>query len=92
MERRLTMLLACLLLSIGMAFAQTKVTGTVISQEDGLPIIGATVMVEGTKTSYSHQHGRSVYALCACRQETSDKLCRHEAAGSGCEAWDESYA
>ena len=50
MERRLTMLLACLLLSIGMAFAQTKVTGTVISQEDGLPIIGATVMVEGTKT------------------------------------------
>ena len=44
------MLLACLLLSIGMAFAQTKVTGTVISQEDGLPIIGATVMVEGTKT------------------------------------------
>lgn len=50
MERRLTMLLACLFLSLGMAFAQTKVTGTVISQEDGLPIIGATVMVEGTKT------------------------------------------
>lgn len=50
MEKRLTMLLACLFLSLGMAFAQTKVTGTVISQEDGLPIIGATVMVEGTKT------------------------------------------
>lgn len=50
MEKRLTMLLACLFLTLGMAFAQTKVTGTVISQEDGLPIIGATVMVEGTKT------------------------------------------
>ena len=50
MERRLTMLLACLLLSVGVALAQTKVTGTVISQEDGLPVIGATVMVEGTKT------------------------------------------
>lgn len=50
MEKRLTMLLACLFLSLGMAFAQTKVTGTVISQEDGLPVIGATVMVEGTKT------------------------------------------
>lgn len=50
MEKRLTMLLACLFLSLGMAFAQKKVTGTVISQEDGLPVIGATVMVQGTKT------------------------------------------
>lgn len=50
MEKRLTMFLACLFLSVGMAMAQKKVTGTVISQEDGLPIIGATVMVQGTKT------------------------------------------
>ena len=50
MEKKLTMVLACLFLSIGMAIAQTKVTGTVIAQEDGLPVIGATVMVEGTKT------------------------------------------
>lgn len=50
MERKLTMLLVCLFLSIGMAFAQKKVTGTVISQDDGLPVIGATVMVQGTKT------------------------------------------
>ncbi len=49
MEKRLTMLLATLLLSIGMAVAQTKVTGTVISQDDGLPIIGASVTVEGAK-------------------------------------------
>lgn len=33
-----------------MAFAQKKISGTVISQDDGLPIIGATVMVQGTKT------------------------------------------
>lgn len=50
MERKLSMLLVCLFLSIGMAFAQKKVTGTVISQDDGLPVIGATVMVQGTKT------------------------------------------
>ncbi len=50
MERRLTLLLVSLLLCVGAALAQTKVTGTVISQEDGLPVIGATVMVEGTKT------------------------------------------
>ena len=50
MKRRLTMFLACLFLSIGMAMAQTKVTGTVVSQEDGQPVIGATVVVEGAKS------------------------------------------
>lgn len=50
MEKRLTTLLACLFLVIGMVTAQKRVTGTVISQDDGLPIIGATVMVQGTKT------------------------------------------
>ena len=48
MEKRLTMFFACLFLSVGMALAQTKVTGTVISQEDGQPIIGAAVKVVGT--------------------------------------------
>lgn len=47
MEKRLTMILACLFLSLGMALAQTAVTGTVVSQEDGQPIIGATVRVIG---------------------------------------------
>ena len=37
------------LLVVGGVIAQTKVTGTVISQEDGQPIIGAAVQVEGTK-------------------------------------------
>lgn len=43
------MFLACLFLSVGMVFAQTKVTGTVVSQEDGQPVIGATVLVVGTQ-------------------------------------------
>lgn len=50
MEKRLTMILACLFLSIGMALAQTKVTGTVISQDDGQPIIGASIIPVGSKT------------------------------------------
>ncbi len=50
MERKLTMLLLCLFLTVGAAFAQNKVTGTVVSQDDGLPVIGATVMVQGSKT------------------------------------------
>ena len=49
MEKRLTMLLACLFLSIGMALAQTKVNGTVVSQDDNQPVVGATVMVVGTQ-------------------------------------------
>ncbi|MGG6549745.1 UNVERIFIED_CONTAM: carboxypeptidase-like regulatory domain-containing protein, partial [Prevotella sp. 15_C9] len=49
MEKRLTMFLACLFLSLGLAMAQTQISGTVVSSEDGLPIIGACVLVEGTK-------------------------------------------
>ena len=47
MEKRLTMLLASLFLFIGMAMAQTEVSGTVISQEDGEPVIGATIKIKG---------------------------------------------
>ena len=49
MEKRLTMILASLFLCVGMALAQTAVTGTVVSQEDGQPIIGATVRVAGSQ-------------------------------------------
>ena len=49
MEKRLTMFFACLFLSLGMALAQTKVTGTVISQDDNEPVIGASVLVVGTQ-------------------------------------------
>ena len=48
MKRRLTMILAGLFLSLGMALAQTAVTGTVVSGDDGQPVIGASVQVVGT--------------------------------------------
>ena len=50
MEKRLCLVLASLFLCIGMAFAQGKISGTVISQDDGMPVIGASVLVQGTKT------------------------------------------
>lgn len=50
MEKKLTMLLLCLFLTVGAAFAQNKVTGTVVSHDDGEPVIGATVMIQGSKT------------------------------------------
>ena len=50
MKKRLTMFLAVLVLCVGSALAQTKVSGTVLSQDDGQPIIGAAVKVDGTST------------------------------------------
>lgn len=39
----------CLFIGIGLANAQSKkVTGTIVSNEDGQPIIGASVLVKGT--------------------------------------------
>jgi len=48
MKKRLTLFLTCLLLSVGYALAQNKITGTVY-EDNGEPCIGATVMVQGTK-------------------------------------------
>jgi len=50
MKQRLTMFLAALFFCMGTALAQTKVSGTVLSQEDGQPIIGAAVRIVGTGT------------------------------------------
>ena len=44
------MFMISLFLFAGSALAQTKVSGTVLSQEDGQPIIGAAVKVVGTST------------------------------------------
>lgn len=50
MKRKLTLLLACLLAGIGLVIAQTpkKITGSVISEEDNQPVVGASVLVKGT--------------------------------------------
>ena len=48
MKKRLTMFLTCLFMSLGMAIAQQKITGTVL-EDNGEPCIGATVMIQGSK-------------------------------------------
>jgi len=51
MKRKLMLLMACLFIGIGLVNAQiSKVTGTVISEEDGLPVVGASIVVKGTTT------------------------------------------
>lgn len=50
MRRRLNFCLAFLFLYVGMAIAQvTVVNGRVITDEDGEPVIGATVRLDGTR-------------------------------------------
>ena len=51
MEKRLTMILTLLLLSLGTVMAQTIVSGTVVSDEDSEPIIGAVVKMKGQKSA-----------------------------------------
>ncbi|MCD7713813.1 MAG: TonB-dependent receptor [Prevotella sp.] len=47
MKRKLAMIFAGLFLAVGGALAQTAVNGTVVSHDDGEPVIGATVRVVG---------------------------------------------
>ena len=46
MRKRLSLLITCLFLSVGMAMAQTKITGSVVDDK-GEPIIGASITVDG---------------------------------------------
>ena len=50
MEKKIVLSLACLLIGIGLAIAQTPktVTGLVIFEEDNQPIVGASVLIKGT--------------------------------------------
>ena len=59
-----------LFLCVGSALAQTKVSGTVFSQEDGQPIIGAAVKVVGTSTGMlTDVNGRFSVALPAGKDQ-----------------------
>jgi TonB-linked SusC/RagA family outer membrane protein len=52
--RKLTFLLACLILvSVGLVNAQSKsISGKVFSADDGQPVIGATILVKGTNSTF----------------------------------------
>lgn len=49
MEKRLMLFLSGLFLCVGMAIAQTQVKGTIISADDGEPLPGASVKIQGEK-------------------------------------------
>jgi TonB-linked SusC/RagA family outer membrane protein len=51
MKRKLMLFLSLLLIGVGLVSAQNskKVTGVVVSEDDGQPVIGASVSVKGTR-------------------------------------------
>ena len=51
MRKRLSLILALLTIFTGLAMAQNTVSGVVVSEDDGEPVIGATVTVKGTKVA-----------------------------------------
>ena len=50
MSKRFMTVLTCLLASACIVSAQNRIKGKVIEEETGEPVIGASVMVVGTKT------------------------------------------
>ncbi len=49
MKRKLMFLMTFLFIGIGLVIAQTsRVTGLVTSEEDGQPVVGASILVNGT--------------------------------------------
>ena len=56
MVKRFSSTLAGLFLCVGASFAQGKISGKVVSQDDGEPVIGASIMVQGTKALYYTVH------------------------------------
>ena len=49
MKRKLMFLMTFLFIGIGLGTAQTsRVTGLVTSEEDGQPVVGASILVNGT--------------------------------------------
>ena len=73
MKKRLMMVLVSMVLSIGMALAQNAIKGTVISSEDGQPVIGATVKIAGTNdgTVTDHNGQFSLSAKAGAQLEVS---------------------
>ena len=70
MKKSLTLFMVSLFLCAGTALAQTKISGTVLSQEDGQPIIGAAVKVVGTSTGMlTDVNGRFSVALPAGKDQ-----------------------
>lgn len=64
MRKKFFVMLACLFLVTGIAMAQGRVSGIVVSAADGEPLIGAAVMMQGNtgKFAITDNDGRGIDA------------------------------
>ena len=67
LKRKVFLLLACLLLSLG-ASAQVTITGKVTGSDDQLPIIGASIKIRGTAQGTTTD-AKGVFAINAKRTD-----------------------
>ncbi len=77
MFKRIALFVGGAILSCGVAFAQTSVTGKVVASEDGEPVIGASIKVAGT---YGYCYGCrwKLQFECSSRLQVGDYLYRYE--------------
>jgi TonB-linked SusC/RagA family outer membrane protein len=62
--RRSYLILLCLIAGISLGYAQNKrITGTVISSDDGEPIIGATIVVKGFQSIGTTTNSEGIFNL-----------------------------
>lgn len=64
MGKRLLIIMSFCIALCGVSMAQTRIRGTVVSEADGLPVIGATVVVEGSNVgAVTNSEGRFDIAM-----------------------------
>ena len=76
MKKKLALLFGYLFIGIGLITAQTqKVTGTVISDDDKQPVVGASIVVKGTNLgTITDIDGHSHYCMCQIQQKYCKSL------------------
>ena len=82
MKKKLTMLMAALFLSVGMAMAQTVVSGTVVADDGDEPVTGAVIRLKGQKAalavtdidgnfSFTTSHANGTFEVSSVGYETA---------------------
>ena len=92
MRKKITLILFGLFLSMGLALAQNKITGTVL-EDTGEPCIGATVMIQGTKQgTKTDLDGHFTIDKRTCWKKACDKLCGYDHTNGKGHRWHEGNA
>ena len=85
MKKKLALLFGYLFIGIGLITAQTqKVTGTVISDDDKQPVVGASIVVKGT--NLGHRRAFHIIECAKFSKNIANLLYRYENGVGFCSA------